>query len=112
MESEGEAIFYITKDEFVKRMLKMNTDWTGLATKYAFQMENAKKDKDVKWFQHEMESLTDDIRHNNEMVARARIEEGYNLFWVNMEGNLLMRRCSKEEHETMYKPRKNSSYVV
>jgi len=50
----GEPILYITKDGFIKKMLEMNTDWTKLATKYAFQMEKAKNNEDSKWFQKEM----------------------------------------------------------
>jgi len=111
-EDDCEALFYVTKDEFIKRMLKMNTDWTKLAIRYATQLQNAKTENDAKWFQKEMEELSDDIKHNNEMVVRAKIEAGYNLFWIDGGGNLSMRRCSKEEHDNVYKPHKKPDYIL
>ena len=112
MSDEDEAIFYITKDEFIKRMLLMNKDWTFLANKYVFQMENAKKDEDAEWFEKELKELTDDIRHNNEMIARAKLEEGYNLFWADSNNSLNMRRCSKKEFDVIYKMKRKIDYVI
>ena len=112
MSEDGEPILYITKDEFKRRMLMMNTDWTKVATRYAVQIQHAKKEEDSKWFQKEMESITDDIKHNNEMIARAEIEKGYGLFWINNEGMLMMRRCSKEEHDAIYKSKMKIDYLV
>ena len=111
-DDDSAAIYYISKDEFKKRMLKMNSDWTLLAKQYIDRMVRTKSEKSLAWLKAQSEDITDDIKHNNEMIMRAEIEKGYNLFWVNAEGNLMMRRCSKEEHDVIYKPRKKESFVV
>ena len=90
----------------------MNTDWVKLAKRYEFQLTNAKKEQDADWFKKQVEDIMNDVRTNNSMVARANVEKGYNLFWVNGEGNLLMRRCSEEEYKTIYQANRKIDYLV
>jgi hypothetical protein len=110
MSDNGEAIYYISRGEFIRRMKEMNDDWDKLAERYDM-LATAPEMKYKEWYKQQEKELKDDIKHNNEMIFRANVEAGYNLFWVDGEGNLKMRRCSRKEFQEIYKP-KSSRYVI
>lgn len=110
-EEEGGALYYITKEEFKKRLAELNLGITDLGKRYASLIVKNPTHKDAPKWQHELDGLTDDLTHNSDMMKRAEIEAGYNLCWVDGENNMKMRRCSKREFQEIYKIRK-TNYVV
>ena len=111
-DDEGEAIYYLSREEFKKRIAEMNTGYVEVAKRYTDRMLRVKDEKTQDWFKKQIDDLTSDIIFNNGLMTRADIEKGYQLFWVDGEGNLKCRRCTQREHNEIYKPRKNPNYVV
>lgn len=110
-EEEGGAIYYITKEEFKRRLAELNLGIADLGKRYATLIAKSPTHKDALKWQHELDELAGDITHNSDMMKRADIEQGYGLYWVDMENNMKMRRCSKREFQEIYKVRK-IDYIV
>lgn len=120
MNDEGEAVIFVTKERAKNILSKLIQDNTQLGIRYTSRLiEEQKKELKGKgnknyqnWLVEEIKEIKEDIKANKKMIWRADIEDGYNLFWMNAENNLLMRRCSSEEYEAIYKPRNRMDYVV
>ena len=110
-DEDGEALYYITKEEFKKRIAGLNVGLAELGKRYTTLMLKTKSEKQMKKYQQETEDLTEDMNHNLEMMRRADIEEGLCLFWVDMENSVKMRRCSNDEYKSIYTRKNKISYV-
>lgn len=113
--NDSQPIYYISRNEFIKRLLELNKSIVDLGVVYTTKMieaENEKKPskKHINWLKKQIDEIGDDVKHNNEMIMRAKIEKDYNLFWVDIAGNMLLRRCTKKEHDEIYK-RRETKYI-
>jgi len=111
-EDEGSSIYYISRSEFRRRLAEMNVGLTEIGKRYATILAKRPDAKNSEQYKQEIESITDDIRHNMGMMNRANIEDGYTLFWVDGENSLKMRRCSRKEHDEIYNPREKPHYII
>jgi len=109
----NKAIYIISKEEWKKRMMKFIESQTELSLRYTNLLLQEKDPRKKAWYQKQIEELSADIKFNLELLKRADIEDGYNIFWVDEEGNLLMRRCSREEYDEIYgMKRKRICYIA
>jgi len=102
-------VFYITKEEFKKRMAQNQLMLGGLAKNYADRMTRSTQEWEQDFCKRELEQITMDIIFNRELMRKADIEEPYAIYFLKgEEQNLYIGRVSKEEHKKIYgtKPKK------
>ncbi len=109
--SENEVLYYISKEEFKKRLFQINLGLTKIGIRYTSRMLEEKNRKLQEWYKRQIDEIAMDIEHNNQMARRADIEDGFLLYWIDSSGNLSMRRCSSEEYQLIYSRRKKSFYI-
>lgn len=111
-ESE-EVIFYITKDEFKKRMQKNQELLSGVGKEYCDALLRAKTEKEKKWIKTEVDQIAKDMDYNLKMIKQADIEQNYVAWYMNANENIFMKRVGKEGHDRIYKLLdKKPSYVI
>lgn len=98
----------LSKKEFLKRLNEFNKSLLELSKKY---IDLSIKNPNDRWIQEQIKQLAYDIQHNNEMIRRVEIEDGYLIYYVDETLNLAMTRCSKEEYEEIYKKSKDKFYI-
>ena len=109
-DDNGSDLFYISKDEFKRRIAMLNSSLLELAVRYTKLLEKVKSDEKQKWILQQIQDVREDIFHNNEMMLRADIEDGCLLYYVDGTNNVGMQRCSKEEYQEIYKQKK-ATYI-
>lgn len=107
-----EEIYFITKEEFRKRMSQFTESLKELYLKYNKLFLKEKSQKKKAWYKKQLDELREDINHNLEMIRRAELEEGYNIYYIDAAGNIALRRCSKEEYEEIYKKGGKACYIA
>lgn len=103
-------IWFITREEFKRRIVLMNRDLLKIVLRYAKLLEKAKTQKEIAWITGQIREIREDIKFNNYLMKKADIEENYLLHWIDEMGNISMRRCTKEEHQETYR-KKEVSYI-
>ena len=110
-EEEGGAIYYITKEEFKRRLAEMNVGMADIGKRYTTLLAKNPDGKHANKWKIEIDSIAGDLQHNLDMMTRVDIEHGYCLMWVDGENSLKMRRCSAREFKEIYTVRK-PNYVI
>lgn len=111
MGENDEDILFITKSEFIRRVQLLNKGLYDLGLRYSNLLLRTRTPEKKVWVQKILEGLSDDINANNELIARAEIETGYNVFCLNSAGNIFARRCSSEEYAAIYRRKLSSQYI-
>ena len=111
MNDDGTEIFYITKEEFKRRLALFNTELLKLAMRYTKLAEQTQSKRKLAWIQKQIEDIRKDMEFHNEMMLRADIEDGYLLYWIDEEGNVSMRRCTSEEYKKIYNKKGKQTYI-
>jgi len=109
---ERQAFYYITREEFVRRMEKTLRAQMTLKNRYKKALVGTVKDSEEYYlFTEEVQHLIDGIKYNKRMIERTKVEYGFNLFFVDHQGDVFVKRCTKEEHDAIYMPRRQD-YVI
>jgi len=111
-ENDDPEIFYITKEEFKRRLALFNTELLKIAMRYTKLAEKTQSKKELTWLLQQIHDIKQDIDQHNEMMKRADIEDGYLLFYIDEEGNVSMKRCISEEHEKIYGKKGKPTYTA
>ena len=110
-DEDGEALYYITKEEFKKRLAEMNVGMIEIGKRYSTLLAKNPDGKRADKWKIEIDAIADDLQHNLNMMERTDVEDGYCLMWVDGENSLKMRRCSNDEYKAIYTRKNKLSYV-
>ena len=114
MDEDDCVTYYITKEEFKKRMTKNQLMLGGLAKAYADTMIKSKKEWEQDFCREELEQITKDIDFNRRLIRKSDIEEPYAIYFIKgEEQQLFIGRVDKEEHKRIYETKpKKLEYLV
>jgi hypothetical protein len=99
-DNEDCATFYITKEEFKRRMAQNQLMLGGLAKAYADRMTKTQNEWEQTYCQAELDQLVKDIDFNRKLMKRADIEEPYAVYFIKgEEEQLFIGRIGKEQHK-------------
>ena len=113
-ENNEEVTYYITKEEFKRRMAQNQLMLGGIAKAYSDVMVKARNDWEHEYCKSEIDQIVKDIDYNRKLMRKADIEEPYAIYFIKgEEENLFIGRVSKEQHKKMYETKpKKPEYVV
>lgn len=112
-ENDEEVVYYITKEEFKRRMAQNQLMLGGIAKSYADAMTNAKTDWEHEYCKSELEQIVKDVDYNRRLMRRADIEEPFAVYFIKgVEENLFIGRVSKEQHKKLYETKPKKPYYV